>query len=75
MVKVVSTENMRLSDANTIATKISSKDLMWNAAYGVFKSVKWGGNIAIVCGTGNNAGDGYVVALKLADANIKSKIC
>lgn len=74
MVKVVSTENMRLSDANTIKTKISSLDLMWNAAYGVFKSVRWGGNIAIVCGTGNNAGDGYALAIILKEHKINSTL-
>ena len=59
MKEVVSVLNMSNSDKNTIATYNNSKDLMWNAAFGVYSSTNWFGNIAIVCGTGNNAGDGY----------------
>ena len=58
---------MRLSDAMTIKEKISSKELMYRAAMGVFNNVKWYGKIAIVCGTGNNAGDGYALAIILKE--------
>ena len=53
---------MRESDAWTIANKVSSKELMRRAGEGIFRSVEWKAPVAIVCGSGNNAGDGYVVA-------------
>ena len=62
MKNVISVENMRKSDKYTIENLISSKDLMYSAALGIFKSFKWYGQILIVCGTGNNAGDGYALA-------------
>lgn len=74
MIKVLSVENMRKSDAYTIENYISSKELMYKAGEGVFKSVKWQGRVAIVCGSGNNAGDGYVVANLLHEHNIPCTI-
>ena len=74
MIKVLSVENMRKSDAYTIENYISSKELMYKAGEGVFKSVKWRGRVAIVCGSGNNAGDGYVVANLLHEHNIPCTI-
>lgn len=74
MIKVLSVENMRKSDAYTIENYVSSKELMYKAGGGVFKSVKWQGRVAIVCGSGNNAGDGYVVANLLHEHNIPCTI-
>lgn len=62
MERAVSVEVMRQSDAWTIANKIPSKELMRRAGEGIFKSTKWKPPVAVVCGSGNNAGDGYVVA-------------
>ncbi len=62
MKEVLSVENMRKSDAYTIENGISSKELMSRAAIGIYKSVAWHGKIAVVCGKGNNAGDGYALA-------------
>ena len=70
MKEVVSVLNMSNSDKNTIATYNNSKDLMWNAAFGVYSSANWFGNIAIVCGTGNNAGDGYALSIILKENKI-----
>ena len=69
MVKVVSNENMRKSDQYTIANKISSKELMYKAGKSIYKSIVWKGKIGICCGSGNNAGDGYVLACLLKDNN------
>lgn len=74
MIPVLSVENMRKSDAYTIANSISSKDLMFRAGESVFKNVKWNAPVAVICGTGNNAGDGYVIANLLHAANIKCDI-
>ena len=71
MKDILSVENMRKSDAHTIECETPSKELMMRAAKGVFDSVKWKEPVAIVCGSGNNAGDGYALAVLLNDANIK----
>lgn len=74
MIKVLSVDNMRKSDAFTIANFISSRELMFRAGKGVFNSINWKPPVAIICGSGNNAGDGYVLSdyleiLKKAESN------
>ncbi len=58
---------MRESDEFTINTSVSGRELMRRAAQGVFESTGWNGRIGIVCGSGNNGGDGYALAEILAD--------
>lgn len=53
---------MRDSDSEAIAKRISSAELMYRAAEGIFNAAKFTGKIAIVCGKGNNGGDGYALA-------------
>lgn len=65
MKEILSVENMRKSDAHTIATKTPSLELMYRAGKAVADSVEWRAPVGIVCGWGNNAGDGYVIALEL----------
>ena len=74
LVRAVSVETMRKSDAWTIANKIPSKELMRRAGEGIFNAACWNAPVAIVCGKGNNAGDGYVVADLLNDAGIDCTI-
>ena len=62
MIPCVSVENMRLSDAYTIANFVPGLDLMYRAAMGVFKAYHWPGATAIVVGSGNNGGDGFALA-------------
>ena len=62
MERAVSVEVMRQSDAWTIANKVPSKELMKRAGEGIYRAAEWKAPVAIVCGSGNNAGDGYVVA-------------
>ena len=71
MKNILSVENMRLSDAHTIESGTPGKDLMMRAATGIFKAVDWRGPVSIVCGSGNNAGDGYALALLLKGAGIE----
>jgi len=67
----ISVEKMRASDSYTIENFVSSKELMHRAAMGIFESVQWQNKkIAIVCGSGNNGGDGYALAKILAEHNI-----
>lgn len=62
MQEVVSVNVMRKSDSATIENKISSLELMKRAGEAIYNAYNWQGKTAIVCGTGNNAGDGYVLA-------------
>ncbi|MBQ7246474.1 MAG: NAD(P)H-hydrate dehydratase [Lachnospiraceae bacterium] len=70
MIRVLSVENMRKSDAAAIAAGTPGRELMGRAAGAVFDAYRWKGPAAIVCGSGNNAGDGYALALLLHEAGI-----
>lgn len=69
---------MRESDRRTIAHFVSGRKLMYRAGKAVFDILRdllrsdFGPNpkVAVVCGSGNNAGDGYVVAGLLCDHGI-----
>ena len=69
-VKPVSVEVMRGSDARTIAGGTDSKELMRRAGRAIYLCADWRAPAAVVCGKGNNAGDGYVTALYLKEAGI-----
>ena len=74
MQRIVDVKTMRESDAKAIAGGVAGRELMLRAAKGVFESYPWKGKTAIVCGTGNNAGDGYALALLLQEAKIACEI-
>lgn len=62
---VVSVEEMRAADKYTIEKGTPSKELMRRAAQGIFDAVDpyWSEKkILVVCGSGNNGGDGYSLA-------------
>lgn len=67
MIPCISVENMRLSDAYTIANFVPSLELMYRAAWGVFQTAVWSGSTAIVAGSGNNGGDGFALACILKE--------
>lgn len=91
MQRVLSVDNMRKSDANCIATKTPSKELMYMAGKGIYDVIcervfetKAKGtlkadeiseaasiHVGILCGSGNNAGDGYVVAGLLKQRGVR----
>lgn len=62
MIPCISVEIMRQSDDYTIANFVPGRELMYRAAYGVFKAHNWSGSTAIVVGSGNNGGDGFALA-------------
>ena len=66
---VLSVEQMRAADRYTINKGTPSKELMRRAAQGVYDSYDgWvGKKTIIVCGSGNNGGDGYALAAIMAD--------
>ncbi|MBO5271118.1 MAG: NAD(P)H-hydrate dehydratase, partial [Clostridia bacterium] len=70
MIDVISVKAMRDSDEKTIAGGVPGRELMYRAGLGIFHAVSWKGRVAIVCGSGNNGGDGYVLASLLFDAGI-----
>ena len=75
--KTISVEQMRKSDAWTIANLVDSKELMKRAGKAIYyemQKAECKGPVAIVGGTGNNAGDGYVVASMLDDVNFNVEI-
>lgn len=70
----VSVEAMRKSDAWTIEHEVDSKELMRRAGEAIFKAGEWIPPVGIVCGKGNNAGDGYVVADYMKKAGIECEL-
>ena len=74
MEKTVSVKTMRESDAYTIAHFVPSKELMRRAGEAIFRAADWKAPVAIVCGKGNNAGDGFVAASYLQQAGIPCTI-
>lgn len=70
MEKIVSSYVMRESDAYTCKNITSSKELMMRAGKGIAESFDFEGKVAIVCGSGNNAGDGYVLAKLLFEKGV-----
>lgn len=66
MLDVISNETMRISDRYTIdELKICGEELMMRAALAVKEEIGEYENIAIVCGSGNNGGDGLCLAYLL----------
>ena len=74
MKKVLTVAAMRQADARTIAAGTPGRVLMARAARGIFEAWPWQGETAILCGSGNNAGDGYALALLLKEAGIPCRL-
>ena len=74
MIRILDVASMRESDAATIAAGTPGRELMERAGEGIFRAAEWQAPVAIVCGKGNNAGDGYVLAVKLAEAGIDCEL-
>ncbi len=80
-IKILIPEEMRKCDRYTIdVIGVPSLVLMEKAAHTVCQSIykKYGQvpqNALILCGTGNNAGDGLAVARELTDLGCQCKVC
>lgn len=78
---VISVAEMREADARTIASGTPGKVLMGRAARGIFDAVQKGDvpgfengwndrKTVIVCGSGNNGGDGYALASIMSEEGL-----
>ena len=74
MIPILSVEAMRKSDALTIAEGTPGRELMLRAGKAVFELTDWKPPVAVLCGSGNNAGDGYVIARLLHDAGTACEV-
>ena len=74
MLPIIDVKTMQESDRATIANGTSARELMLRAAKGIFDSYAWRGKTLIVCGVGNNAGDGYALATLLQGANLSCEL-
>jgi hydroxyethylthiazole kinase-like uncharacterized protein yjeF len=79
MLKILTTEQIKVLDAQTIATEpIASIDLMERASLAF---VRWfvqrfnnTQQVGVVCGTGNNGGDGLAIARMLRERHYNVKV-
>ncbi|MGN1295380.1 MAG: NAD(P)H-hydrate dehydratase [Bacilli bacterium] len=67
MEKIVTNETMRFSDIKTIENGTSSIALIERAALAIYNSYSWHGKIGIICGKGNNGGDGIALSILLQE--------
>lgn len=74
--KVLSVAQMRAADEYTVNTLgVPSEELMGRAGCALAREVKKihavsGGEVCVVCGTGNNGGDGFVCARELLNCGV-----
>lgn len=80
--RVVTAEEMQAVDKYTIDTlNIIGRVLMENAGRAVFSTIRarWtpltGKRAAVLCGKGNNGGDGFVIARYLHEAGVACETC
>ncbi len=62
MIPILTVEEMREADAETIRRGTPGRELMARAGGAILASYPFRGPVGVVCGVGNNAGDGYVLA-------------
>ncbi|MGN0818603.1 MAG: NAD(P)H-hydrate epimerase, partial [Candidatus Coproplasma sp.] len=81
MERFLTNEQMRAADAYTIQVLgVPSCELMRRAGYAIAEEVEriscdiGAGNVLVVCGCGNNGGDGYVCAQKLQQDGFNVKV-
>ena len=74
MLSIVNVKTMQESDRATIESGTPSRELMLRAARGILQSYSWQGRTLIVCGKGNNAGDGYALAMLMQEMNLSCEL-
>ena len=72
---LVSVEEMRSRDLQTIESGTSGTALMGRAARGIYKAYDgFRDGTVILCGSGNNGGDGYALSAVLSEEGISSRV-
>ena len=73
MIKVLTSKEVKKSERIAFENGMDEKDAMFNAGAHIFDRAKDFENILVVCGLGNNGGDGFVCAslLKKIKKNVK----
>lgn len=76
---VLTSEQMKKTESNAVQLGLSWLRLMENAGAAAAKAIRNSYDlkdrkIVILCGKGNNGGDGYVIARKLHENSIKSRV-
>src|SRR5687767_11582823 len=76
MIPILTREQMRAYDARAIdVCAVPGLVLMENAGRGAAETIaERGGPVAVVCGRGNNGGDGFVVARHLLARGIETEV-
>ena len=74
MTEILTVAEMRRSDTAAIAAGVPGRELMRRAGEGIFRAASWRTPVAVICGTGNNAGDGYVLAELLDESGTGCEI-
>ncbi len=74
MKNALTTKQMAYCDGKTIDGGISSRELMRRVADAIYGGRQWSGTIYIVCGKGNNGGDGLALACVMIDNGIFPKV-
>ena len=78
--KLVTGDQMSAIDRMAIEMGVPGTELMERAGAGVVRTVqeRWSGveglRVAVVCGKGNNGGDGFVVGRRLAEAGASASV-
>lgn len=79
MIELLTPKQMALADSMTIQSGISGIELMQNAGDVLYDAFcghfQDAGNVLIVCGLGNNGGDGFVLAERISKSGCKVSVC
>lgn len=74
MIDVISCGLMRYSEKCAMQKYTTERELMFRAGKALYENIKFIPPVAIVCGKGNNAGDGYVLAQLLKKDGIECTV-
>ncbi len=74
MIRLLSNEDMRRSDGAAVKGGTPGRELMLRAAAAIAGEAQKRPPVAFVCGSGNNAGDGYAAALILKSRGVACSV-
>ena len=74
MKRLVTSKTQKKMEEISIQNQCTERALIDRAAKGLFSAYEWRSPVLIVCGSGNNASDGYALALLLHAAKLECHI-